>query len=99
MSGPALAGDLFPHSGEECGMIVHIPSPLCSYTGKLNQVTVDGSSVEELLANLDTNHPGIRFRMIDEQDSIRQHIKIFVNSEQVTSVKQELKPNDVVHII
>jgi len=80
-------------------MIVHIPSPLCSYTGKLAQVEADGASVAELLANLDANHPGIRFRMIDEQEAIRQHIKIFVNSEQIASLKHELQPSDVVHII
>ena len=99
MSCPTLAGDLLPHSGEERGMIVHIPSPLCSYTGKLAQVEVKGATVAELLSNLDASHPGIRFRMIDEQDAIRQHIKIFVNSEQITSLKQPLSPDDVVHII
>lgn len=80
-------------------MIVHIPSPLRSYTDKKMRVDADGNSLAELLSNLDANHPGIRFRMIDEQDQIRQHIKIFVNSEQVTSLQQQLKSGDIVHII
>ena len=80
-------------------MIVHIPSPLRSYTAKKAQVDVDGTSVKQLLANLDSDHPGIRFRMIDEQDSIRQHIKIFVNTDQVSDLSHELKSGDVVHII
>ena len=36
-------------------------------------------TLAELLADLDRRYPGIRFRMIDEQDAVRRHIKIFVN--------------------
>ena len=32
------------------------------------------ADTEEVLADLDRRHPGIRFRMIDEQNRIRRHI-------------------------
>lgn len=80
-------------------MMVLIPSPLRSYTGNKSQVDVDGASVAELLANLDACHSGIRFRIIDEQNRIREHIRIFVNSEQVASLSHELGPGDTVQII
>jgi len=42
---------------------------------------------------------GIRFRMIDEQDAIRRHIKIFVNQQQTRDVGAALAANDEVVIV
>jgi sulfur-carrier protein len=78
---------------------VLIPSPLRSYTGNRSRVTAAGASVAELLGDLDRRYPGIRFRMIDEQDSIRQHIKIFVNREQVKRIDAPVGATDEVIII
>lgn len=80
-------------------MTVRIPSPLRSYTGQKSQVEAGGASVREVLESLDKLHPGIRFRMIDEQDRIREHIKIFINAEQVKDLSAGVKAEDVVHII
>lgn len=80
-------------------MLVHIPSPLRSYTKNKSQVESNGSSVNELLANLDKTYPGIRFRMIDEQDGIREHIKLYVNREQIKSIDVNLTGNEEIHII
>jgi len=78
---------------------VLIPSPLRSYTGNRSKVTAAGASVAELLGDLDRRYPGIRFRMIDEQDAIRQHIKIFVNREQVKRIDAPVGATDEVIII
>lgn len=82
-------------------MIVRIPSPLRSYTGQKSQVDLPGgaATVRDVLASLEQAHPGIRFRMIDEQDRIRQHIKIFVNTNQVKDLTAPVQPTDVLHII
>ena len=78
---------------------VLIPSPLRSYTGNRPRVAAAGASVAELLSDLDRRYPGIRFRMIDEQDAIRQHIKIFVNREQVKRIDAPVGATDEVIII
>lgn len=52
-------------------MRVYMPTPLRSYTGQQADVEAEGATVGELLADLDRRYPGIRFRMIDEQDAIR----------------------------
>jgi molybdopterin converting factor small subunit len=78
---------------------VLIPSPLRSYTGNRSQVNAAGATVSELLDDLDRRYPGIRFRMIDEQDVIRQHIKIFVNREQVKRIDAPVAATDEVIII
>jgi molybdopterin converting factor small subunit len=80
-------------------MLVHIPSPLRSYTKGASKVDADGASVDEMLNHLDTQFPGIKFRMIDEQSRMRQHIKIFVNKETVDTVRAPLNSADEVHII
>jgi len=80
-------------------MKVSIPGPLLSYTSQRNEVQAAGSTVAELLEDLDRRFPGIRFRMIDEQDSIRPHMKIFVNGEQVRLLDTRLSEKDEVHIL
>ena len=80
-------------------MLVHIPSPLRSYTKNKSEVESNGSSVNDLLTNLDKAYPGIRFRMIDEQDGIREHIKLYVNREQIKSIKVDLTGSEEIHII
>jgi sulfur-carrier protein len=80
-------------------MKVHIPSPLRSYTKNESTVESHGNSVRELLQNLDNDYPGIRFRMIDEQEGIRQHIRIFVERSQVNDLSMPLKGNELIHII
>ncbi len=80
-------------------MLVHIPSPLRSYTKGSSKVEAEGANLDELLNHLDKQFPGIKFRMIDEHDRMRQHIKIFVNKETVDTVRAPLKSADEVHII
>ena len=62
-------------------MKVRIPTPLRSYTGNVSVVEAHGAAVSEVLADLDRQFPGLRFRMVDEQGQMRQHMKIWVNAE------------------
>ncbi len=62
-------------------------------------IEADGRTVAEVLASIENGHPGFRFRIIDEQDQIREHIKIFVNEEQIRNLEAPVRREDVVHII
>ena len=79
-------------------MKVLIPGPLRSYTRE-REVEAAGATLAELLADLDRRYPGLRFRMIDEQDKMRAHIRFFVNGEQVRDIKRPLRPADAVQIV
>lgn len=79
-------------------MQVLIPTPLQSYTNE-SRVQADGATVGEVLADLDRRYPGIRFRMIDEQDRMRRHLRFFVNGEQVEDLSHPLSPNDELIIV
>lgn len=79
-------------------MRVLIPSPLLSYTGK-RDVVADGTRLSDVLADLDRQFPGLKFRLIDEQEGLRPHMRIFVNGIQVRTVETPLGPQDEVQII
>ena len=78
---------------------VHIPTALRSYTEQNGEVDVDGATVADALTALDRRYPGIRFRIITEQDSIRPHIRIFVNEEQRQDLTAPLRGADTLYII
>ncbi len=80
-------------------MKVFIPTPLRSYCGERNEVEASGATLAQMLADLDRRYPGIRFRMIDEQDAIRRHIRIFVNGEQIQGLDVPLRAGDQVTIL
>ena len=75
-----------------------IASPLRPYTGA-DEVEASGATLGELLADLDTRYPGIRFRMIDEQEQIRKHMRIFINSDPVKNLSHRIAPGDEVCIV
>ncbi len=80
-------------------MKVSIPSPLRSYTRERHEVEAEGATLGAMLADLDRRYPGIRFRMIDEQDAIRRHIRIWVNRDQAGTLDAPLRASDEVIIL
>ncbi len=79
-------------------MKVSIPQPLLSYTERRPQVEAEGATVDELLVDLDRRYPGSRFRVVNEQDALRPHMRIFVNRERVRTLDVPLGPDDEVQI-
>ena len=79
-------------------MKVLIPTPLTSYT-KVRHVNASGATLAEMLLDLDRQFPGIRFRMIDEQDDVRPHVRIFINGEQSFDLRHPLRASDDIQIV
>jgi molybdopterin synthase sulfur carrier subunit len=77
---------------------VLIPSPLRSYT-RASEVEAAGATIGELLDTLDRLYPGLRFRMVDEQNRIRPHMRVFVNGEQSFDMTRPLRAEDAVQIV
>jgi molybdopterin converting factor small subunit len=75
-----------------------IPSQLRSYT-HTSQVQCNGATLGAVLLELDQRFPGLRFRIIDEQDRIRQHIHIFINKEMTVGLHQPVTDADEIRII
>lgn len=79
-------------------MKVLIPTPLLSYTER-KEVEASGATLASLVADLNRRYPGIRFRIIDEQDRMRAHIRFFVNGAQVFDLSHPLAAADEVAIV
>ena len=79
--------------------LVHIPSPLRSYTAERASVEARGGTLGEVLEDLDRAHRGIRFRIIDEQGRVRRHIKLFAALEIEEDLTASLTPGAEVHIV
>ena len=80
-------------------MKIRIASPLHSYTAQRSEVEATGATVAELLADLDRRHPGIRFRIVDEQGRVLPHMKIFVNGHVESRLDAPIDAGDSVHIL
>lgn len=80
-------------------MRVIVPTALRSYTDERHEVEAQGSNLAEVLVDLDRRYPGMRFRIIDEQDDIRRHIRIFINQTQAKSIQVKLDPSDKILIV
>lgn len=78
-------------------MKVLIPGALRSYTG-CGTADAQGATLADLLADLYRQYPGIGFRMVDEQQRIRRHIRIFINGVQEHDLARRLDENDDVII-
>ena len=80
-------------------MKVRIPSPLRSYTDQRAVVEADGATVDAMFADLDRRYPGLRFRVVDEQGSVRKHMKVFVNEEAVRDLATPIGADDEVTLM
>ncbi len=80
-------------------MNVGIPSVLASYTGGARRVAAEGDSVAALLADLDRQFPGLRFRMVDERGRLRRHVRVFVNGEAIRDLDVAVREADDVQIL
>ena len=81
-------------------MKVRIPNPLLSYTDQARVVEAHGATLDALTHDLDRQFPGIRFRIIDEHQRVRRHIKVFVNRDQADDdLTTPLTPEDEIMIV
>jgi hypothetical protein len=82
---------------------VAIPSPLRSYCAGAATVTVacaaESPTLGDLLSALESGHPGILFRMQDEQGRLRPHIKVFVDADVERNLAARVPPGADIMIV
>lgn len=64
-------------------IMVRIPTPLRRVTNGQDKVTVDGSTVGEIIGDLDAQFPGLKERLCDDQGDLRNFVNIYVNGEDI----------------
>ena len=85
---------------------VRSPSPLRSYTGAAEvRVAIPllapelPPTVGGVLASLDINYPGIRFRIVDEQGRLRPHIRLFVGADSTRDLRTDVPSGATLMIV
>lgn len=81
---------------------VRIPTPLRPLTKGQGEVEAKGGSIDEMIAHLDSTHPGIKDRLCDEKGELRRFVNIYVNEEDIRFLKGKdttLKDGDEVSIV
>ncbi|GIH60950.1 MULTISPECIES: MoaD/ThiS family protein [Microbispora] len=61
---------------------VRIPTILRSYTDGAKAVNAKGSTLEELIGDLESRHPGLKDRLVDES-GLRRFVNVYLNDEDV----------------
>ncbi|MCC9308565.1 MoaD/ThiS family protein [Kitasatospora sp. RB6PN24] len=80
---------------------VRIPTILRTYTGGAKAVDGTGSSLGELIADLDVRHPGIADRLLDNGE-LRRFVNVYLNDEDVRflqGIGTELTDGDSITIL
>ena len=62
---------------------VRIPTILRSYTGGESQVSADGATLADVLDSLESAHPGIKARVVDDGGALRRFVNVYVAEEDV----------------
>jgi len=90
------------HEEPYVAVTVRIPQPLRSLTGEQSTVSSEGADLQSLIGTLETNYPGIRDRLMDEDGALRRFVNIYVNGDDVrfeNGLETALKDGDEVSIV
>jgi sulfur-carrier protein len=80
---------------------VRIPTILRTYTGGAKVVDGAGSTLDELLNNLDKDHSGLRDRLVDGE-KLRRFVNVYLNDEDVRflgGLETPVKDGDTVTVL
>ncbi|MBE9504601.1 MAG: MoaD/ThiS family protein [Proteobacteria bacterium] len=84
------------------GVNVRIPTPLRKFTGGKEQVEVNGSTISEVVDDLEKSCPGMKEKLYDDNGSIRKFLNIYLNDEDIRfmeSLDTQVKDGDTVSLI
>lgn len=81
---------------------VRIPTILRNYTGGEKEVQASGGTLGELLVDLDRTHPGLRGRLVGDDDLLNRFVNVYLNDQDVRflgGLDTQLGDGDVVTIL
>ena len=81
---------------------VRIPTPLRKLTNNEELVEINGATIGEAIAELQTRYPGIKDRLLDETGAVRRFVNVYVNEEDIRFLQNQetaLKDGDEISII
>ena len=81
---------------------VRIPTPLQKLTNNQSEVACEAKNIDELLAGLEKQYPGIKERLCDAEGKLRRFVNVYVNEEDIRFLQGQdtaVKSGDDISII
>jgi len=81
---------------------VRIPTPLRKLTKNQEEVSAQGKTIGEVLADLEKNFPGIKERICEDSGQVRRFVNIFANDEDIRflqNLETPVKESDEISIV
>jgi len=83
-------------------VMVRIPTPLRRMTGGADKVELEVSDLAQMIERLETDYPGFKERLLDEDGELRYFVNIYVNGEDIRfdqGLKTGIKSGDEISIV
>ena len=80
---------------------VRIPTPLRTLTAGQDEVTAEGTTVAEVVADLEARFPGVRDRLLDDK-GVRRFVNLFLGDEDIRfleGLSTSVKPGETLTIV
>lgn len=84
------------------GVMVRIPTPLRRMTGGADKVELEVNDLSQMIETLESDYPGFKERLLDEEGELRYFVNIYVNGEDIRfdqGLKTSIKSGDEVSIV
>jgi molybdopterin synthase sulfur carrier subunit len=81
---------------------VRIPTPLRKFTGGEEEITANGGTIADVVADMEKRYPGIRERICDAAGNVRRFVNIYVNGDDIrflSNLESAVKDGDEVSIV
>ena len=62
---------------------VRVPTTLRTLTAGQSQVSLDGTTVRDVIGNLEAAHPGFSDRLLDDDGNLRRFVNVFVADDDI----------------
>lgn len=81
---------------------VRIPTPLRKITAGKDEVNAEGTSVTEIIDDLEKNYPGLKERICEADGQLRRFVNFYLNDEDIRfkeNLETPVKDGDELSII
>ena len=83
-------------------IVCSIPASLRDYTSNKKTFKIKADTIKRMIFKINENHPGFKDQVMDETDTLRRFLNIYINDEDIRFIDGEntqLRDGDKVHII
>ena len=84
------------------GVMVRIPTPLRRMTGGADKVELEVDDLSQMIDRLESDYPGFKERLLDEDGELRYFVNIYVNGEDIRfeqGLRTSIKSGDEISIV